>query len=211
MTGVGSSIPGGSHSIFFVFGLHAGWVHSDSAVVSDYPGVGGVSDVWMCVHCNHSTCQKQWSSPVDSIWRQNVNPADLRSYPLSETQGQSRSEHRKNPSQLICCTRLPLTAYKALDNVFQHQIPTAHLICCTNVIYVVQELHNIWNVLHNIWQKFTQHMTKYWQQIEIIRQHMTYFTKHIKIFYTTHVNNLYNICKKNTTHDQLLNNIWHIL
>jgi len=45
--------------------------------------------------------------------------------------------HRKNPSQLICCTRLPLTVYKALDNVFQHRIPTAHLICCTNVIYVV--------------------------------------------------------------------------
>jgi len=32
------------------------------------------------------------SSPVDSIWRQNVNPADLRSHPLSETQGQLRSE-----------------------------------------------------------------------------------------------------------------------
>jgi len=32
------------------------------------------------------------SSPADSIWRQNVNPADLRSYPLSETQGLSRSE-----------------------------------------------------------------------------------------------------------------------
>jgi len=32
------------------------------------------------------------SSPVDSIWRQNVNPADLRPYPLSETQGQTRSE-----------------------------------------------------------------------------------------------------------------------
>jgi len=30
------------------------------------------------------------SSPADSIWRQNVNPVDLRSYPLSETQGQSR-------------------------------------------------------------------------------------------------------------------------
>jgi len=32
------------------------------------------------------------SSPVDSIWRQNVNPADLRPYPLSETQGQTRGE-----------------------------------------------------------------------------------------------------------------------
>ena len=32
------------------------------------------------------------SSPVDSIWRQNVHPADLRSQSLSETQGQSRNE-----------------------------------------------------------------------------------------------------------------------
>jgi len=45
--------------------------------------------------------------------------------------------HRKNPSLFICCTRLPLTACKALDNVFQHRIPTSHLICCTNVMYVV--------------------------------------------------------------------------
>jgi len=30
--------------------------------------------------------------------------------------------HWKNPSQLICCTRLPLSACKALDNVFHHRI-----------------------------------------------------------------------------------------
>ena len=30
--------------------------------------------------------------------------------------------HRKNSSQLICCTRLLLTACKALDNVFHHRI-----------------------------------------------------------------------------------------
>jgi len=71
--------------------------------------------------------------------------------------------HRKNPLQLICCTRLPLTVCKALDNVFYHRIPTCALICCTNVRYVVQELHNKWNILHNImiWQKFTQHIRKY--------------------------------------------------
>ena len=48
-----------------------------------------------------------------------------------------QGKHRKNLSQLICCTRLPLTACKALDNVFHHRIPTCALICCTNVIYVV--------------------------------------------------------------------------
>jgi len=48
-----------------------------------------------------------------------------------------REWHRKNPSQLICWTRLPLTACKALDNVFHHRIPTCALICCTNVTYVV--------------------------------------------------------------------------
>jgi len=46
---------------------------------------------------------------------------------------------------------------------------------------------------------------------EFLRQHMTYFTQHMKIFYTIHVNNLYNTYKKYTTHDQPLNNIWHIL
>jgi len=53
------------------------------------------------------------------------------------------TEHRKNPSQSICCTRLPLIACEALDNVSQHRIPTCVLIRCTNVLYVVEELHNI--------------------------------------------------------------------
>jgi len=50
-------------------------------------------------------------------------------------------------------------------------------------------------------------MTKYLTTFEFIRQHMTYFTQHMKISFTTHVNNLYNVYKKYTTHDQLLNNI----
>jgi len=73
--------------------------------------------------------------------------------------------HRKNPSQLICCTRIHLTVCKALDNVFHHQIPTCALICCTNVIYVVKELHNIqnifhntWQILHNIWKNIRHHI-----------------------------------------------------
>jgi len=44
----------------FFLGFRAGWVHSDSAVVSDWQGVGGVSDVCISVHCTHSACQKQW-------------------------------------------------------------------------------------------------------------------------------------------------------
>jgi len=42
---------------------------------------------------------------------------------------------------------------------------------------------------------------------EFLRQLMNFLTQHMKIFCTTHVNNLYNIYKKYTTHDQLLNNI----
>jgi len=61
MTGVGRSIPGGWQITLF-FGLHDGWVHIDSAVVSDYKGVGGASYVWICLHCTHSACQKQWLS-----------------------------------------------------------------------------------------------------------------------------------------------------
>jgi len=56
-----------SDMCFFVFGLHARWVHSDSAVVSDYQGVGGVSDVCISVHFIHSACQKQWARSIRNI------------------------------------------------------------------------------------------------------------------------------------------------
>ena len=41
------------------FGLYVGWLHNDSAVVSDSQGVGGVLDVCISVQCTHSPCQKQ--------------------------------------------------------------------------------------------------------------------------------------------------------
>jgi len=59
----------------------------------------------------------------------------------------------------------------------------------------------------------TQHMTTIYtayhqmKHIEFLGQHMTYLTQHIKMSCTTQVNNLYNMCKKYATHDQLLNNI----
>jgi len=61
----------------------------------------------------------------------------------------------------------------------------------------------------------TQHMTKIYatydkkldNMYEFLRQHITSLTQHMKISCTTHVNNLYYIYKKFTTHDQLLNNI----
>jgi len=42
---------------------------------------------------------------------------------------------------------------------------------------------------------------------EFLKQLMTYFTQHMEIFCTTHVNNLYNLYKKYTTHGELLNQI----
>ena len=71
LTRVHCLIPGGWSYGFF--GLHAGWVHSDSVVVSDYQGVGGVSDVCISVHCTHSACQKQWSWTA-SEWRNFKSP-----------------------------------------------------------------------------------------------------------------------------------------
>jgi len=116
--------------------------------------------------------------------------------------------HRKNPSQFICCTRLPLTACKALDKrisasnpyVPPHMLYKCH-ICCLRITQYMKYL--------------TQHMTKIYTTYdkkldniyEFLRQHMTFLTQHMKISCTTHVNNLYNIYKKYTTHDQLLNNI----
>ena len=50
-------------------------------------------------------------------------------------------------------------------------------------------------------------MTKNRNTYEFFRQHMNFLTQRMKIFCTTHVNKLYNIKKKYTTHDQLLNNI----
>ena len=64
-------------------------------------------------------------------------------------------------------------------------------------------------------KSLTQHMTKIYTTYEkildnmdeFLRQNLSYFTQHMKIFYTTNVNNLFNIFKNYTTHDQLLNNI----
>jgi len=61
----------------------------------------------------------------------------------------------------------------------------------------------------------TQHMTKIYTTYDkrldniykFLRQHVNFLTQHMKISCATHVNNLYNISKKYTTRDQLLNNI----
>jgi len=53
--------------------------------------------------------------------------------------------NRKNPSQLICCTRLPLTACKALDNVFQHRI---HAHRCQSPSHLCHVLFLIRGFMH---------------------------------------------------------------
>jgi len=63
------------------------------------------------------------SSPADSIWRQNVNPADLRSYPISETQGQTRSEQLLHATDCLGWLkeepRPPIFAFLPLANKFK--------------------------------------------------------------------------------------------
>jgi len=63
--------------VYTFFGLHAGGVHSDSAVVSDEKGVGGVPGVRISVQRTHSACQKQWNvgpRQWTSTWRSSEVP-----------------------------------------------------------------------------------------------------------------------------------------
>jgi len=62
--------------------LHARWVHSDSAAVSDYQGVGGVPDVYISVQCTHSACQEKWTHRVNLMLTRAVS--DLSGRHLTE-------------------------------------------------------------------------------------------------------------------------------
>jgi len=66
------------------------------------------------------------SSPVDSIWRQNVKPADLRPYPLSETQGQTRSKQLLHAEDCLGWLteepRPPIFAFIPLTDKFKDRL-----------------------------------------------------------------------------------------
>ena len=109
-------------------------------VISSFGGIGASGD-WRRganidpVHAE--VIALWWAAITAAIMQQYHNNGLLDEFVADHKPSHPLHFHRKNMSQFICYTRLPWTACNALNNVFQHRIPTAYLICCTNVIYVV--------------------------------------------------------------------------
>ena len=74
--------------------------------------------------------------------------------------------------------------------------------------YMLSKNYTIYEIFYTTNDKIYTTYGKMLDNIyEFRRQHMNYFTQHMKENYTSYENNLYNIWYNYTTYNQLLNNI----